>query len=94
LIQEKELIISYHNFDHTPHLDFLIQKIEEMSQYKPYVYKIAVMPKTQKDIETIYNLQEYFTKKYPAERNIFISMGELGRETRINIPKMGGWITF
>ncbi|MBP9779061.1 type I 3-dehydroquinate dehydratase [Candidatus Gracilibacteria bacterium] len=94
MIRHKNTIISYHNFDNTPHLDFLVEKIEEMNKYNPHAYKIAVMPKNQEDIQTIYKLQEYFNKNYPGKRNIFISMGELGKETRVNIPKMGGWITF
>ena len=94
LIQEKRVILSYHDFNHTPSLDFLIQKIEEMSGFRPYAYKIAVMPKTSNDLEVIYRLHEHFRKNYPDEQSILISMGELWKETRLRMPQMGSMLTF
>lgn len=93
-IDNKKLIISYHNFNQTPDLDYLKRKIKEMSIYKPEVYKIAVMPKNSQDINIIYQLQEYFENNYIWSDYIFISMWELWKETRIKIPKKWSLLTF
>ncbi len=94
LLEWKNLVLSYHNFESTPSLEYLIKKLNEMSNFNPHVYKIAVMPKAQSDLDIIYALQQYFQLNYSGKRGIFISMGDLWKETRVNIAKMGWWITF
>jgi len=65
----QKLIISHHNFEKTPDLEFLKSILEKMKKYNPEVYKIAVTPKNKKDVDIIFELDYYFNKK-----NIFISM--------------------
>ena len=84
---DKKLILSYHNFESIPDMEFLKEKLKLMSAYSPDVYKIACMPKSGDDIHTLYTLQEYFAKEYKDKDFIFIAMGELGKETRITMPQ-------
>lgn len=88
------LITSYHNFERTENIDELKEKLEQMWSYDPDIYKIAMMPKKKKDVKTIYELTQYFKQNYPWKDFIFISMGKKGKNSRINIPKMWGFITF
>jgi 3-dehydroquinate dehydratase len=48
-----------------------------MNKQDANVFKIAVMPKSQKDIKIIYKLSNYHKQIYPKKKFIFISMGEL-----------------
>jgi len=88
------LIISYHDFEKTPKLEELKKILENMNKYSPDVYKIAVMPKNKKDIKIIDDLRDYFIDKYFWKDFIFISMWELGIQTRIDIPKKWWFLTF
>jgi 3-dehydroquinate dehydratase len=58
------------------------------------VYKIAMIPKSKEDVEIIYELTNYFKENYKWKDFIFISMWELWKQTRIDIPKVWGIITF
>ncbi|MFA5917136.1 MAG: type I 3-dehydroquinate dehydratase [Candidatus Gracilibacteria bacterium] len=91
---DTKLIISHHDFEKTPNLEELKSVLTDMSKYNPDVYKIAVMPKNPDDIQIIYDLRDYFVDNYPGKDFIFISMGELGMQTRIDIPKKLGLLTF
>lgn len=89
----KKLILSYHNFEKTPSYEECKSVLSEMKKYNPEVYKIAVMPQTPEDVNRIYELAEYFKNHFSWDF-IFISMGTLGMETRVNIPQMWGLLSF
>jgi len=86
LLGKTKLIISYHNFFETPSFDDLKKVIEIMSMYNPDVYKIAVMPNCEKDVEIMYELCEYFKINYNKDF-VFISMWKLWEKTRWEFPK-------
>ena len=86
-LTNKKIILSYHNVESTPDLETLKQKIQAMNTCAPDVYKIALMPKSENDVHTIEKLADYFLATYPDKAFIFISMGELGKRTRITIPQ-------
>ena len=92
-LKNTKLILSYHNFEKTLNFEELKEILTQMSKYSPDVYKIALMPKTQEDIETIYELSDYFKANYTWDF-IFISMWELWMQTRINIPKKWWLLSF
>jgi len=65
LIKEGQgVVISHHNFNETPDLDFLKNILEKMWKYSPAVYKIAVMPQVKEDVETIYELNDCFKENF------------------------------
>lgn len=88
-----KLIISYHNFEKTPSFEELVWILENMKKYSPDVYKLAIMPKNESDVEIVYRLSNYFKQNYVWEF-IFISMWELWKETRVKIPKMWWILSF
>lgn len=92
-LHNKSIIISYHDFIKTPQLDELKKVLENMSKYNPDVYKIALMPNNEKDVEIIEELWYYFKSNFKGDF-IFISMGELWQETRVNLPKKWWLLTF
>lgn len=94
---EVSLILSFHSFGGTPTLWELQKKVDLMMQYEYdqiIIPKIAVMPKSEDDVQIIYELTDWFKKVYPGYDFIFISMGEIWKKTRIDIPKQGGLLTF
>ncbi len=93
-INFEKIIISSHNFEETPSLEKLIKILEKMKKYNPKVYKIAVKPNKEEDVDTIYKLSEYFKENFTRSEYIFISMWELWKQTRINIPKQWAMLTF
>ena len=50
------LIASHHNFQKTESLGTLKNTLKEMEKYDPEVYKIAMMPKTEEDVNIMYRL--------------------------------------
>jgi len=92
--KKTRLITSYHNFKKTETLDELKNKLKEMKKHNPEVYKIAMMPKIEKDVEIIYKLTDYFKKNYQWKDLVFISMWRLWEQTRAEIPKAGWMVTF
>lgn len=87
LWNKTKLIISYHNFLETPNFYDLKKVIESMSMYNPDVYKIAVMPNCEKDVEIMYKLCKYFKDNYDKDF-VFISMWKLWEKTRWEFPKI------
>lgn len=87
---QAKLILSYHNFKETPpeaRLDKIIQECEGL----PYSFiKIAVYPKTQKEVRKMLE----WTLKHPKSPLITICMGPLGRLSRIFFPAAGSLLTY
>jgi len=89
-----KVICSYHNFQETPKLEKLKEIIKKMDKFSPKVYKIAVKPNNEKDLEKIYNLIEYFKQNYIWKEFIFISMWEIWMPTRIIWAQKWWLLTF
>ncbi len=83
----KSTIISYHNFEKTPPTDFLL-KIVNQERKLGDIAKFAVMPKNMSDTLIVLNVLSQ------VEATIGISMGDMGRYTRVVAPLFGSPITF
>lgn len=83
----KNSIISYHNFEKTPSIEELL-KIVKLEKEIGDLAKFAVMPQNMGD--TLKVLQVLLQ----VEDTIAISMGELGKYTRVTAPLFGSPITF
>ena len=83
----KSTIISYHNFEKTPTADFLL-KIVNQERKLGDIAKFAVMPKNISDTLIVLNVLSQ------VEATIGISMGDMGRYTRVVAPLFGSPITF
>lgn len=92
-VQEKKVILSYHNFNKTPVNEELVEKILLMEQLGADHTKVAVMPNSQADVFRLLEL----TRKLTSELNIPIttmSMGEIGKVSRALGWIYGSRITF
>ena len=77
-----KLLISYHNFKHTPSVEAMKKILLNMNYYKPDIYKLAVMPLNKSDNINVLKLA------VDAEQNlerpiVIISMGKMGVASRI-----------
>lgn len=86
-----KLIISYHNFDHTPSYWDMQKIIHDINKHSPDIIKIATMIQKEHEVTKIYRL---LTNKPHTEERIVIGMGEKGRMTRILGPLLGSYLTY
>jgi len=86
-----KLIISYHNFDHTPSYWDMQKIIHDMNKHSPDIIKIATMIQKEHEVTKIYRL---LTNKPHTEERIVIGMGEFGKMTRILGPMLGSYLTY
>ena len=86
------LITSYHNYKETPTDQDLAKIVEQMSAYKPRIYKIATNCEKPQDAVRLLNL--LLTLKQQGLKCIVIGMGELGKLTRVAGVLWGNEFTF
>jgi 3-dehydroquinate dehydratase I len=88
-----KLILSFHDFDSTPPLDFLVQRFSQAAELEADVAKVAVMPRTMQDVLTLLDatLQASKALDIPV---ISISMGGYGALTRLCGWAFGSALTF
>src|SRR5699024_8552588 len=90
---EKQLILSYHNFQYTPSIEVLKEKAQLAVEYGADIVKIAVMPKNKEDV---YHLLEA-TRKIDEQLTVPIitmSMGEKVGLSRFICWAYGSILTF
>lgn len=83
----KSTIISFHDFEKTPNIDVLLEVVSRERKLGD-IAKFAVMPNNISDTVVVLNVLSQ------VENTIGISMGDLGRYTRIVAPLFGSPITF
>lgn len=87
-----QLILSAHFFEGTPSFPSLKNRVQLMQNRGANICKIAAMPKDNKNLLTIIRLTENLGRK--KIRFITISMGKLGKISRVLTPLMGGEMMF
>jgi 3-dehydroquinate dehydratase-1 len=85
-------IISLHYFHGTPGFLPLSKKISTLTNLNPDIIKCAAVPKTLKDVVTMIRLAEKLSAKNIP--HILLSMGKLGKITRIASPILNNEIMF
>ena len=87
------VVMSYHDFEKTPHDMEIEEKLRQMEILGGDILKIAAMPKNQFDVRRIMemNQREVIERSKPVA---LISMGELGKISRINCKESGSCLTF
>ncbi|MBR0145508.1 MAG: type I 3-dehydroquinate dehydratase [Eubacterium sp.] len=92
------VVLSYHNFEETPHTKDLEEILWDMEQLGGDILKIAVTPKTQFDVHRILELTDQIKKGRAAQPItkpvVLISMTKLGEKTRTEGAKLGSAFTF
>lgn len=87
-----QLILSAHFFEGTPSFPSLKNRVQLMQNRGANICKIAAMPKDNKDLLTIIRLAENLERK--NIKYIAISMGKIGKISRVLTPLMGGEMMF
>jgi len=83
-----KVIISYHNFEQTPAVDFMINMIDESFSYGADLVKLACKVNVVDDNARIMSL-------YGMKKNIIaFGMGDLAKISRIAAPLLGSPFTF
>jgi 3-dehydroquinate dehydratase-1 len=83
----KSTIISYHDFKKTPSVDFLLEVVRSERELGD-IAKFAVMPQNISDTLVVLNVLSQ------VQKTVGISMGDIGRYTRVVAPLFGSPITF
>lgn len=86
------LVLSYHNFDETP--ENLMEILSEMTGRAPKMVKLAVMPQKEQDVLDLMNFTRGFKVLNPDQNFATMSMGKLGRITRMSSLLTGSSWTF
>lgn len=92
------VVMSYHNFEETPHTGTMENILWDMEQLGGDILKIAVTPKNHFDVDRVLELTDAVTRGSSAnpisKPVVLISMGKLGTETRTAGAKTGSAFTF
>jgi len=96
IIQQSDtaIIASSHNFEYTPTKADIISCLRTMQHSGADILKIAVMPNEKQDVLTLLSATEEMVRCYADRPIITISMGELGRTSRLLGGMFGSSITF
>lgn len=87
------IILSYHNFHKTPADGELLLKVSVMKQFAADFGKLAVMPHELKDVLRFMNVSVQLTELTELPL-ILISMGDLGKTTRVSGELIHSVMTF
>ena len=86
------LVLSYHNFNETP--ENLMELLSEMTNLTPRVVKVAVMPQHDQDVLDLLNFTRGFKAYNTNQEFATMSMGKLGRLSRLAGDLVGSSWTF
>lgn len=85
---------SYHDFQKTPKKEDIIMKLCKMQEAEADIAKIAVMPKSERDVLTLLDATLAMKELHQETPIVTMAMGDLGRITRIAGEIFGSAITF
>lgn len=88
------VIGSSHDFEKTPGRETIIDRLCRMQELGADILKIAVMPRSRKDVITLMDAAEKMTREYADHPVVAISMGSAGVITRIACESFGSAMTF
>ena len=86
------LVFSYHNFQETP--DNMMEILSELTSLTPKVVKVSVMAHTAQDVLDLMNFTRGFKTLNPEQEYVTISMGKVGKVSRITSDVTGSSWSF
>ncbi|MBE6050811.1 MAG: type I 3-dehydroquinate dehydratase [Clostridium sp.] len=89
-----KVIMSNHDFDKTPQKEEIVKRLENMILLGADIAKIAVMPKSEKDVLTLLSATDEVKNRYKGHPIITMSMGGTGLISRISGEIFGSVLTF
>ncbi|VPP46452.1 3-dehydroquinate dehydratase, (3-dehydroquinase) (type I DHQase) [Streptococcus pneumoniae] len=81
------LVLSYHNFQETP--ENMMEILSELTILNPKLVKVAVMAHTEQDVLDLMNYTRGFKTLNPEQEYVTISMGKVGKVSRITADVTG-----
>lgn len=95
-IQElgRKVITSHHDFNQTPDTKVMEMILSQMRENGADIVKLAVMPNQASDVIRLLEVTEDFYKRFPDSLLITMSMGDLGKVSRITGEVFGSCMTF
>lgn len=88
------VIASHHDFEETPEPEVMRMLLEKMCVGGADIVKLAVMPKSQKDVLNVLEITTEFHRQNPDTPIITMSMGKLGNISRLCGETFGSCVTF
>ncbi|VNI24640.1 type I 3-dehydroquinate dehydratase [Streptococcus pneumoniae] len=86
------LVLSYHNFQETP--ENMMEILSELTILNPKLVKVAVMVHTEQDVLDLMNYTRGFKTLNPEQEYVTISMGKVGKVSRITADVTGSSWSF
>ena len=86
------LVLSYHNFQETP--ENMMEILSELTSLNPKVVKVSVMAHTEQDVLDLMNFTRGFKTLNPEQESVTISMGKVGKVSRITSDVTGSSWSF
>ncbi|VJI38780.1 3-dehydroquinate dehydratase, (3-dehydroquinase) (type I DHQase) [Streptococcus pneumoniae] len=86
------LVLSYHNFQETP--ENMMEILSELTILNPKLVKVAVMAHTEQDVLDLMNYTRGFKTLNPEQEYVTISMGKVGKVSRITANVTGSSWSF
>ncbi|HGK9611488.1 TPA: type I 3-dehydroquinate dehydratase [Streptococcus pneumoniae] len=86
------LVLSYHNFQETP--ENMMEILSELTILNPKLVKVAVMAHTEQDVLDLINYTRGFKTLNPEQEYVTISMGKVGKVSRITADVTGSSWSF
>ncbi len=89
-----KVIASNHDFEGTPEKEEIIRRLCKMQRMKADILKIAVMPRSVKDVLTLLEATEEMKRRFAEKPLVTMSMGGYGVVSRMSGEIFGSSITF
>ena len=86
------LVLSYHNFQETP--ENMMEILSELTSLNPKAVKVSVMAHTEQDVLDLMNFTRGFKTLNPEQEYVTISMGKVGKVSRITSDVTGSSWSF
>ena len=86
------LVLSYHNFEETP--ENMMEILSELTSLTPKVVKVSVMAHSEQDVLDLMNYTRGFKTLNPDQNFVTISMGQIGKISRITSDLTGSSWSF
>ncbi|HEV6902412.1 TPA: type I 3-dehydroquinate dehydratase [Streptococcus pneumoniae] len=86
------LVLSYHNFQETP--ENMMEILSGLTILNPKLVKVAVMAHTEQDVLDLMNYTRGFKTLNPEQEYVTISMGKVGKVSRITADVTGSSWSF
>ena len=89
-----KVIASNHDFEKTPSKEEIIARLQKMQDAGADILKIAVMPRSAKDVLTLLAATQEMTASYATKPVVTMAMSGLGLISRLSGEVFGSAITF